>query len=472
MYVRMLLTLVVLAVLLTPMRGESREPRRVALLLGNWDYNLNGQYDKTPSPQSMADLEYPCSDTALIGKRLSEFGFEVSEHCNTSRDQFREVVGGFFKELGTLPDYSIVFVYYSGHGVQQRTSVFSIPVGFTDAPSDTDDVNSLLTHYENHANNIRFITRLLPRGLDIANILVLDNCRSQIAVEDERFHDALVSINMPVNTLVQYAVSATREAQDNGRFAQMLAEELAVGDQIYTAIGRVDAKIWNEYRSGMRETYSDSDAGQAFKSLSQLAPLRDAPPSSSTEYATASATEAPEPEQPLAYAANDATESSEKYGGKDEPKDDVATKGRPIPSVERVEARDIRKRVLSGYRGNHPTVDVLWCVGPGDKQRLEHATYVARTVSSHAEDFGVGMVRTVPLSEEMNKPHNSYNVHMNLMRYDVSQKNEYPLLRQIAAEFPEYGFLPYRGIGVGGRPTPNYVSIFICGDQPQNIPNH
>ena len=68
-----------------------------------------------------------------------------------------------------------------------------------------------------------------------------------------------------------------------------------------------------------------------------------------------------------------------------------------------------------------------------------------------------------------------YRVHMNIMRYDVptaSQPSaliealakERPALFSLADRFQDAHFLPQPGVGVGGRPTVNYISAFLCAE--------
>lgn len=420
-----LFCLVGLAAIASTVMAQDSTPRRIALLIGNEDYNLNHRFDPEPSENYVSDLRNPCRDTELIKHQLAKYGFEIFDYCNVDRKTFDERRDSFSANLAKLPKGSIVFVYYSGHGIQFHGRMFTVPVLFQ---IDHEAVNAFqdkeqFKFFSRNANDVGDLLEKLTHDKNVALIVAFDNCRDNPVDEKVAYNEA-VSIRTAPNTLIQYATTPGDRTPDsdgskgkNSAYAVVLSEELAKGGDIGDIMGKVGIRIWQIYDRGKRDTYAETNIGPAFAAL-KYTPLKvgDAGPG-------------------------------------------LTPNRSPVPTIS---APMIRKNKVIRNVYDGVSLDIIWCEGEGEEERFRFASMLARDISTRAHELGVGRIQLKPLSENKNA-HGGYNVHRNLMRYDVEFPDEKSMLVKIAKAFPQGNFLPQRGVGVGGKPTPNYVSAFICG---------
>ncbi len=79
-----------------------KEPRRLALVVGNPDYD------------SLVDIPSSAVDVRQIAEALKDLGFEVTKGTFTSRSQFEDDLLVPFREKANFGD--LVVIYFSGHG--------------------------------------------------------------------------------------------------------------------------------------------------------------------------------------------------------------------------------------------------------------------------------------------------------------------------------------------------------------------
>jgi hypothetical protein len=413
-----ILALVCIAVsmlLAFPCQAQSGPPKRVALLIGNWDYDQNGKFDPTPSGDYIADLKNPCSDSDLVKSQLAKFGFEIHDYCNVDQATFNARVADFASSLSDLPKGSIVFLFYSGHGMQYHGHAFTVPVLFRmdHAAFRKDDDLEQFKLLQKNANNVAEMLQKLPDDKNVALVVALDKCRD-VPVDEKVTYSEAVSIRTGPNTLIQYATTAGDRTPDNdgkghSAYALVLADELSKGGDIGDIMAAVGIRVWRLYDSGKRDTYAETNVGPAFSAL-KFNPL--------------------------------------KTGMSAAPRNVAATVS--------------RKRLMVRDRYDGVTLDIFWCEGDGEQARYAFATSLARDIAMRARELGVGRVMVKPLSQDMNN-NNGYNVHRNIMRYDQAYPLEREMLFKIASAYPVGNFLPQRGVGVNGQATQNYVSAFVCG---------
>lgn len=392
-------------------------PQRVALLIGNWDYDGNGRFDARASDGYVQDLKNPCSDANLIKSALEgiHFGEDIKITCNLNKSELERETDDFARKVKVLPPGSLVFIYYAGHGMQHYGYTYEIPVLFKLMPSlDAVDGNQQLEYLHKYAVDIQRVLRKFPRRSDIGVFVALDQCRDDPIKKEVAYNEA-IKILTPDNVLIQYAASAGDRTDDgkisNSEYAKILAEEISKGGPIGKIVVNVNSRTGRLYNSGERRTYSDSDVGRSFVALqSPMLTLKK--------------------EEAIATA---------------------------------VSLKVDRRKLIFRSTYDNPSLDIFWCEGQGEAVRFESAVSFAKAVASKARVLGVGRVMVKPLPESTNR-RGGYNVFNSIMRYDPLLPNERSLLENIANEFPEMGLLPQRGIGVNGKPTPQYVSAFICGN--------
>lgn len=395
---------------------EAGSPRRLALLIGNWDYDGNGKFDETPSPDMQNDLRNPCKDVKLLKTALQRVQFgDIEEVCNLSKEAFEKRAEELAQKFARLPPGSVVLIYYSGHGIQQYGYLYTLPVLFRltknvqEAPA-----NDQIQYLSAQAVDVQAMLDRFSKRKDLAIYIALDQCRNEALPKTTAFNDA-VNIHTAQNIMIQYSAGPTDLTPDNSAFATLLAREIERGGDI----GRIASRVYSEslglYEKGKSKTYSVAIAGWDFGALRS--------PAMTLKAAEAS------PPKPTS------------------PRD-------PSTKIDR------RNRMFRDIYDN-PSLDILWCEGEGELDRYSAAIALAGRLAENAKHYGVGRVLVKPLSVKANL-YEGYNAWRNLLRFDLKERNERSLLEKVASGFPELALLPQRGVGVGGEPTKNYVSAFIC----------
>lgn len=434
-------------------------PQRIALLIGNWDYDLDGNYTASPLPGHVADLRNPCKDVDMIEKPLRQADFEIIKHCNLKQGSFASELTNLKAKLKNLPKRSLVFVYYAGHGIARNGYTYTIPVAFQWSRDALDKQTSgnQTEFFRTNANDVRSLFAALPQDFDIGVVIALDSCREDPLSESIGYNEA-VSMRVPPNMVVQYATTAGDKAADggdqNGRFANILAAELAKGGDIGDAMARVQAKMWSLYSSGKKDTFAELVPGDAFKSLGPV-PLRVAKASVTVASGSTPSPHISSPSLPPAPPPPTPRSSDS-------------------PSLPR-RSIDVHSETNEDLRAKRVRLDFLWCEGPGEEVRFAYAKELAEKLNAQREQLGLGRIRLKPLSVQVNRQE-GYRVHRNIMRYDAfypgKERKPIPIeinierqaVIKIAGVIPDAGFMPKPGVGVRGEPTVNYVSAFVCSD--------
>ncbi|SDY23069.1 Uncharacterized protein, contains caspase domain [Lysobacter sp. yr284] len=444
--------------------AQDAQPRRVALLVGNWDYNGNSQFDDGPSEPFASDLSNPCRDIERLRPVLEYNRFQVHEYCNNDRNKFEASVDAFSRATADLPKGSIVFVYYAGHGIQYLGQAFALPVliKFDLQTLQQKHTKERLKFFKDNANSIARLLDRLNSDDGIALVVALDNCRNSPfeesadeRVDDEAVYNNAVSIRTRPNTLIQYATTAGDRAGDrdpddsgNSPYAMTLSRELAKGGDIGDVMSRVDVEIYKRYDSGKLDAYTESNAGPAFIALKH-APER------------ALAAFVPAAIDAGVAAASPAGGAPPAAAAAVRPTAAAASAAPAMAEPRSAGAAPVRRKQIVRNVYDGTSLDIIWCEGPGEEERYRFAAWIAGDLAARAKELGVGRIQVKPLAQDKNE-NGRYNVYRNLMRYDIEHPDERKVLRRIAAAYPQGHFLPQRGIGVGGKPTPNYVSAFVC----------
>lgn len=406
----------------------AQTPKRIALLIGNWDYDLDGKFTENIKSGYVPDLRMPCEDIKMVKKPLIDADFDVIDACNLDRKGLENLLVQFKDKVKKLPKDSLVFFYYSGHGMARHGYTFTIPVVFK---WDRDELNTKnaadqIKFFQKNAIDVRDIFDALPIDFNVKVVIALDNCRENPLTEQIGYNEA-VTLRPPPNALVQYSTTAGDKVADGGPYAKTLAAELAKGGDIGSIMGRVNNKMWNLFYKHSRTTYSDTVPGGGFTA------------SSST---------------PLKFVSKDAF--------------------RPSVAATTRRALDIHLETQDDVINRRVRLDFLWCEGAGSEARFELAKKLAEHVNAKRVELNLGRIRIKPLSVETNNG-KGYRVHQNIMRYDafypdgsivpINKNIERQALLKIATIIPEAGFIPKPGIGVRGKPTQNYISAFVCLDE-------
>lgn len=429
-----LVALALLALGWSAAASAQTEPRRIALLIGNADYDRNNAFDDAPKPWFVKDLKNPCNDVNLVKKSLSR-SFEVFDFCNIDHKEFAQRVDEFAARTQDLPKKSIVFIYYAGHGMQHFGRLYMMPtmMQFNQPEINRFEARKQLEYFQQNANELSTALDMLTADANVGVVVAMDSCRNNPVDSDGVFNET-VSIKTGANTLIQYATTPGDTTPDgvgdNSQYASVLAAQLARGGDVGAALARVQSIMWKEFSDERRNTYVVTQPGPAFAALGMLSLATVAPPQPGSFI---DPTLPPSPE--LGWAA---------------------TTSVPTVAIKRA----LHK--IAPDAAQRTRLDIIWCEGKGEAANFNYAWWLGHEINRRATELKVGRIQLKPLSERKNRVGGPYNVRRNLMRYDPSDKFERDLLIKIAAAFPDGEFLPQAGRGVRGAPTSHYVSAFVC----------
>ncbi|HEX7316284.1 MAG TPA: caspase family protein [Pyrinomonadaceae bacterium] len=192
----------------------SADARRVALIIGNADYDA-----------SVGRLRNPVNDALDVASALTRLGFELvggKAHLNLNKREMLELIREFG---GRISAGGVAVFYFAGHGVQVEKRNYLIPITGAlrfqeDAQFEAVEVDQVLGEME-HAE-------------DALNMLILDACRNNNLprkTRDARHGLGEPQRRPPSGVLIAFAARDGQTAQDNpdgrnGLYTQELLKNL------------------------------------------------------------------------------------------------------------------------------------------------------------------------------------------------------------------------------------------------------
>ncbi len=199
--------LTVFAIVLTLLALPAAAAKRVALVIGNSNY------------EHVNDLANPANDASLIEKALTETGFEVIRFNDLDQRGMKRAMVEFGRKLQTGVEASMF--YYAGHGIEVDGRNYLIPV-------DSNSQNKSEVDLDNVEVN-DFLALMEGSGVPL-NIVVLDACRNNPFRSMRATGGGLAPVRAPSGTYVAYATAPGSVAADGGGanspFTAALAESI------------------------------------------------------------------------------------------------------------------------------------------------------------------------------------------------------------------------------------------------------
>ncbi|MBV9457934.1 MAG: caspase family protein [Bradyrhizobium sp.] len=170
---------------------------RVALVIGESAY------------RAVPSLPNPVNDAKVIGKLLTDSGFEVTTASDLSQKEFDQKVGDFTAEIAARGPDTVALVFYAGHGLQVDGENYLVPVDVdpkreADIPLQAVRLNDVL----NTLNSVP--TRM--------RILLLDACRNNpFPALNQSVGHGLAMVDTKTGapgTFLSYSTSPGAEAED------------------------------------------------------------------------------------------------------------------------------------------------------------------------------------------------------------------------------------------------------------------
>ena len=150
--------LVVLSLLYTLLSGGNAmaaAERRVALVIGNNDY------------QNIVKLEKAVNDANAVAAELRKVGFEVQAFNNIGQKKMNQAINDFVQKVS---GGGVGVFFFAGHGLQINNQNFLVPVDM-DTPRDPADV-------ADQAISVPVLQDKLADAKAKYTLLVLDACRN------------------------------------------------------------------------------------------------------------------------------------------------------------------------------------------------------------------------------------------------------------------------------------------------------
>jgi len=154
--VRLFKAVLIALVVVSAAQAADGRGRRVALIIGN------GNYEQPDLPK----LPNPPHDAEDIAKVLRSFGFEVIERKNQTLEGMNRAIAEFGSRIGGS---DAALFYYAGHGIQVKNQNYLIPVNAkieseASVPYQGVNINQVLDEMDNANSGV--------------NIVMLDACRN------------------------------------------------------------------------------------------------------------------------------------------------------------------------------------------------------------------------------------------------------------------------------------------------------
>lgn len=182
----------------------------LALILANSEY------------QSQQKLPSCLKDGCDMKTKLESMNFDVQCSFDATRQQMFASIGAFIA-LSDL--YSVILVYYSGHGVQIDGENYFVPVDCIYSPIKSIFIGTALV-------GISTITDYFDEHPEKANIMILDACRTAPPFSRDMVGNGLAEIRAGNGTLIAFATSPNKVAygaptsSGNGYYTGCLLEHI------------------------------------------------------------------------------------------------------------------------------------------------------------------------------------------------------------------------------------------------------
>ena len=169
------------------------DPSRLALVIGNSDYP--GDFD----------LPSILTNALSLQRALRRLGFQVTQVSNAGPTQARQAVDNFVANAQAAPADTVLFFYFSGHGLQLDTENLLVAAGVAPNASPDQLVAGCLALQ-------RDVVQRLPRRDTGLSITVVDACRSFDASAAKKGLVGFNQVEAPPGCLITFSTAAGRYA--------------------------------------------------------------------------------------------------------------------------------------------------------------------------------------------------------------------------------------------------------------------
>lgn len=236
---------------------------RFALLIGNADYNLNGQFDDTASDDgSLTDLKNSCEDVQLIAEKLIRLGWnddDVVVKCDLKKPEVDHAVDEFAERFASAVAPTAI-LYFAGHGVQINDRNYVFGAGGKPNPDRAAATLSANPRAKPFAKDAEEITQYVSQNIgeitDGALLVVLDACRENPLIPKLKNNPNVRSLSgprpftPPFGIMTAYSTSNGELADDgagaNSPFAKALYDRMRPGATIETILNEAATEVYDK----------------------------------------------------------------------------------------------------------------------------------------------------------------------------------------------------------------------------------
>jgi uncharacterized caspase-like protein len=190
---------------------KTNTKKGLALVIANADY------------QSQPKLPSCKKDGLDMKMALEKLNFDVMYSADTARANMFNVISDFLKNADL---YSVLVVYYAGHGVQIDGENYFVPIDCLYNTSKAIFIGSSLV-------GINSISDYMNSHAEKVNIMILDACRTAPNFSRDIIGTGLAEIRAGSGTLIAFATSPNNPAygattdKGNGYYTQCLLDHIA-----------------------------------------------------------------------------------------------------------------------------------------------------------------------------------------------------------------------------------------------------
>jgi len=194
----------------------SQEKKRLALVIGNSDYEFS-----TP-------LDNPVNDANLIASKLDSLGFEVILEKNiTTSSEFSKIINEFSLKRNKQ---ELALIFYSGHAVQFNNRNYLLPTKGTVNMGSFDPFTEVI--------DVQGMINYLLKDTEAPTLIVLDACRTSPISDGSKGEGTtqagLAQIEVPNGAVIAYSAKAGMKAYDgdgsNSLYAMSFAKHIMTED--------------------------------------------------------------------------------------------------------------------------------------------------------------------------------------------------------------------------------------------------
>ena len=220
--------------------------QRVALLIGNSDYQLEDLY-----------LPNPANDAEALGAKLDELGFTVIKAIDSDNAHMRAAMARFAE---TAKNADMAVFFFAGHGVQVSGENYLVATDFSELSAGG---------LQNAAITMADIRSMFEAASPDVGIVILDACRNNPFVLSGQAPPGLARANGGAGLLIAYATDPGNVAYDgtgeNSVFTKAIIDNIGTkGLEARLMFGRVRQQVILETRGAQIPWVEEAVLGEHY----------------------------------------------------------------------------------------------------------------------------------------------------------------------------------------------------------------